>query len=352
MYLHNHKGLAATACDHPTFLQGSDNVTEYSLAYARLSSHTRKLVPTLHSKVARDSGRYESREHLPDLDLSLDQALRDIAYSHATRERSARSFEALWTKVCKSLKRCKNAFSYEMWKKSAVIKNTAAYQQLDERLAEAWARINTPPVGVTGPFSPNQTDVAEFQKLTRDRAALKPKSSSSTDDVLEVAIAYWIEAKNARVNGDDARCLHALVKCALHLGMTLSAKTEAESKSEAGAMHGAELRGTVAAIATSVMDDLQVTRTMSDPITLVGTAVEVMLRDPAYAIVMMEYDKSATNGKKVKNHFSDRLTDTLIKWATTRAYPELSRAFNSALARVAILNTPRPKAFPRILSSR
>jgi hypothetical protein len=301
------------------------------------------VVPIVRSKVIRDTGSYESGETLPNLDRLLDRTLTDIAHCHESRERSSRSFDSLWEKVCRTLKRKKNAANYELWKRSAVIKNGPEFRKLDEKVAAACASAHEA-AEKDGQSGPKHINLEEFETLRRERAALKPKAAVTVDDLLEVAIAYWIEAKDARNFGDDTRALHALIKCSLHIGMALSPKTESESKSEAGARNGQGVRQQIADIATTVLKDIRVDVNMRDPSHLLGTVGTLMQKDPEHSKVLMIYNKRITTGKKVKTSLKDRLPETLLKWVTSGnpPYPELSQAYRSVLDKAASLKSKAP----------
>lgn len=296
--------------------------------YLHLNINRPTVVPTVRSKFFRGGGRYESGETLPHLDRVLDRTLKSIAHSHDSRGRSARSFDALWEKVCKTLKRKKNAAGYDHWKRTAVIKNAKEFEALDHELAEAWAQIDAP-----GDASAPDRElrVQHFEQVKQKKEALAAKSSVETDDMLEVAIAYWIEAKNARDDCDELRALHALIECWMHIGMTLSPKTESESKSDAGAKQGKPSRDEIANLAAKVIASMDVDGRMADPVFLLGTAVEqIKLNHPA---ALAAYDKQATNGRKAQSSVEDRLTEKLMKWATdkSRPYPDLADAYRRAL---------------------
>ena len=307
--------------------------------HLRLSIHEQLVVPTTRSKFTRNRGRYESGEVLPDLDRLLERTLRAIAQSHDSRELSTRSFDSLWKKVCKTLTAKKNAAHYDNWKRTAVIKNVAQFQGLEAKLGDAWAQIYSP----EGEHrQPREEHIQEYERLKQEKETLTAKSKVQTDDMLEVAIAYWIEAKNARDANDELRALHALIECWMHIGMTLSPKTESEAKSESGAKQGKPVRDKIAAIATSILSDMKVTARMADPTHLLGTVVDRMEEAPDHGELLAKYDKRATNGWASEDSRTDRLREKLMKWATDKRspYPELAKAYRQALAQAERLKPP------------
>lgn len=300
--------------------------------YRRRSSAKQPVVPTTYGKASHDWGKYESAT-LPNLDQLLDRTLDAIEQSHNLRERSSRSFDALWGKVCEGLKDKKNATSFEHWKNASLLKNRKRLLELETRVKDA--RVKR--------FSPERQDdpalraedIKTHEDVERERANLKPKIKVTTDDILEVAIAYWIEAKNARDSGDDMRCLHALIECWTNIGTTRSTKTESEAKSDAGAKQGKRKRDAIADIVTNEIRAIILTREMMDPIYLLGSVLSNIQRNPDYAHALKDYEAHAVAGKKVGDDFEDRMVATLLRWATRKdlGYTELATAYESALHR-------------------
>jgi len=310
--------------------------------YTNRRADDQPVVPTTYAKTLRDCGMYESAD-LPNLDLLLDRTLNAIEQSHIYRERSSTSFDALWQKVCNGLKSRSNANSFEHWKNASLVKNREKFRELDQRVALLARRLSTD----------KQVDPAQrleennaFEEAKLAHANLKPKVKVTTDDILEVAIAYWIEAKNARVSGDDLRCLHALIECWRNIGTTRSTKTESEAKSDAGAKQGKQLRDAIAAIATKELHALKVTPEMADPMLLFFTVVSKIQSDPLNAQVLTEYDAQATAGKKVTESTTERIEATLMKWATAKrpSYPDLVSAYKQALYQASHIKIVKPKS--------
>lgn len=287
-------------------------------------------VPTTLRNSTRDSGKYDSAG-LPDLDRLLERTLEDIERAHVIRDRGSRDFNKLWNKVCKGLEHQKNATSFEHWKGASLAKKPIqAMEELRKKAAALWVerisidRQKDPALGV-------ECDNA-FEAAERECENFEAKIKFEIDDIVEVAIAYWIEATNARKDHDDLRCLHALIECWRNIGKTLSARTESEAKSDAGGKQGKALRDAVATMVTNELNALEVTKKMTDPIHLLGIVVENIQRDPRQAAVLARYNAQATSGKKTTNKPEHRILDTLIKWVTAKKpmYPELVTAFERA----------------------
>jgi hypothetical protein len=298
--------------------------------YTQRHAANQQVVPTTYDKTSRDLGQYQSAD-LPNLDRLLDRTLNAIEQSHNYRERSSRSFDALWQKVCKGLKSARNAKSFECEKNASLVRNREKILELEKMVNVLWAkrlshdRQDDPALRLE--------DNNAYEEAKRLYADLKPKVRVTTDDILEVAIAYWIEAKNARDSGDDLRCLHALIECWTNIGATRSTKTESEAKSDAGAKQGKQLRNAIAAIATKELRALKVTSWMTDPTYLLSIVVSKIQSDPLHAPVLMAYDAQAIAGKKVNDNANDRIVATLMRWATAKkpSYPYLAIAYKLAL---------------------
>lgn len=298
--------------------------------FKRRRANEQQVVPTFHAKSLRDWGKYESAD-LPNLDQLLDRTLNAIEQSHNYRERSSRTFDALWKKVCKGLREKKNAASFEHWKNASLIKNAENYRDLEKKMSALWANRLSPDRQVDP--SLRLADANAYEDAKRAHATLKPKVRVTTDDILEVAIAYWIEAKNARDSRDDLRCLHALIECWTNIGATRSTKTESEAKSDAGAKQGKQLRDAIADIVTNEINALEVTPKMADPTYLLATVVLRIQSNPVHSQTLEAYEAQATAGKKFKDSSDDRIVERLKRWATNQnsSYPHLVAAYERAL---------------------
>ncbi len=311
----------------------------------------RRLVPTIYSKPFRDTGRYDSSERLPDVDSLLDRTLKQIERSHESRGHHARSFDTLWNKVCRKLLEKKNAATYERWKTSEdMVRNLGEIKELDDRLAAAWMSV-TLVHGEGDDAFIEYRHADDFEALHRERKDLKPRIRATIDDALEIAIAYWIEAKNARDAGDTLRVLHALVECHLYIGMTLSAKTESESKSDAGRMQGKKVRDEMAAVVVEVLRSIEVDKKMKEPDYLWGKVVQLIEASPQHSATLKAYDTWATSGKKVQegNSTADRFAETLRKWAKSKSpqYKEIAVQHRSICYQIDRLQSSTSKAIKR-----
>lgn len=315
------------------------NAASSRSARGLLNIDEQKLVPTFHARPGHDGGKYESREQLPSLDRLLEHSLRAIAYNHDTRDRSGRTFDALWKKVCRNLKRYKNAASYERWKQADIIRNAAERKDLEEKVAVAWAQIYSPAIEDQGSQG-KRTE--EYKRLKQELDDFSANSKVQIDDILEVAIAYWIEAMNARGADEESRALHALIECWTYIGMTLSPKMDSEAQSDNAGQRGKEAREKIADIATSILIEMKVDVRMADPDYLFGLVAMRIENDPSHAEDLKAYDEQASKGKKTINSLSDRLTKTLKDWATAgrEGYPKLAAAYRSAIGRAERLQPP------------
>ena len=235
------------------------------------------LVPTTYVDAFRDIGRYQSTRTLPDLELVLDRSLRQIATSYESRGRSKKSFDALWRKVCKKLLQLKNATAYAHWKiHEDTVRNRHELNAAQIAVGEAWFSVEASEPSQDGSMRVYSRHADDFEELQGRRVNLKPKIRATTDDAIEVAIAYWIEAKNACHAADHLRTLHSLIECQFFLGITFSAKTESESKSEAGRKQGQELRDRMARNAIQVMREIKVDKRMQDQDHLIGMIAQLI----------------------------------------------------------------------------
>lgn len=282
------------------------------------------LVPTLYSPTFRDTGKYASSEQLPDTDLRLARTLRQIVDAHELRGRKAKSFDSLWNKVCKKLVELKNAAAYEDWKRRKIIKNQSAYDDLNTKLAAAIL---------------NDSTQGSADSLQEELAKLKPKINASAEEALEIAIAYWIEAKNAKNESDELRTLNALIECHFYIGTTQSFKTESESKRDAGKKAGAVARDAMAEVVVEALKELITQGSLEDPDFIFGKVADSVAKNPDYASVLLSYDAQATNGKKTQDSTAERFADTVRDWATKKGspYPEVVHQYRIACQQILTL---------------
>ena len=291
--------------------------------YLPLKSSSQKLVTTTYAPTwPRDTGRYDSSERLPDIEALFDRTLNQIRHTHEVRQRNPKPFDTLWSLVCKKLEDLKNASAYAHWKQRDIINNAQEFAELDAKLAAAWAAMEV--ISETdGKIYLSHTNHDEFQQLQEKRANLKAEVKGAIDDALEIAIAYWIEARNAHNNDAPLRALNCLVECHFFLGITYSPKTDYEAKSEAGEKSGKKERDAIAAAALEVMGRIEIDKTLRSPDFLLGRVVEMIEEDPIHAKALEDFSKLTAKGKRVQHPVSagDRFANTLSKWITGKDQP-------------------------------
>ena len=284
-----------------------------------LRSSSRKLVPTTYAPTwPRDTGRYDSSERLPDIEALFDRTLNQVRHIHEVRQRNPKPFDKLWEQVCKKLEELKNASAYSHWKQRDIIRNADEFTELDNKLADAWAQMfDAKHVEIEARSSAHE----KFSELQAERAKLTAVVRGAINDALEIAIAYWIEARNAHNNGDHLRALNCLIEAHFYLGITYSPKTDYEAKSEAGRKAGLKERDALAEVILVVMNNLSIDKSIRDQESLRGKILELIQADPAHAEVLQSYDAWATNGKHTEDSIQDRFSETLRKWLTGKIQP-------------------------------
>ncbi|KAF1727990.1 hypothetical protein CSC76_07755 [Pseudoxanthomonas mexicana] len=266
----------------------------------------------------RDTGRYDSSERLPDIEALFDRTLNQIRHIHEVRQRNPKPFDRLWEQVVKRLKEFGNATAYAHWKQRDIIRNAEEFAELDAKLGEAWASLLE--AGSADDAVREAADEA-FRKVHKDRAELTAVVKGAIDDALEIAIAYWIEARNAHNNGDPLRALNCLVECHFFLGITYSPKTDYEAKSEAGEKSGKKERDAIAAAALEVMGRIKIDRTLRSPDFLLGKVVQLIEADPVHAKALEDFSQLTAKGRRVQNSPADRFSNTLNGWITDKEQP-------------------------------
>lgn len=300
--------------------------------YAQLSMHALPQARTTLSKYPQRGGKYESKEMLPSLDAKLHQTLTAIVKTHESRGRSESPFEDLWGAVCNNLENKGNATEYSYWKLASITKNLVEFETLERKWAESFASA----------FISNDTsETSDREKMDlharydKEKRDWKAKIKLQVDDILEISIAYLIEANNASKAGEESRALHALIECWHYIGMASSPKTESEAKREAGAKQGKPNRDRIASIATEILREIEVDKLMTDQSFLLGTVATIIRKDPQHKESLEAYNIQATTGRKTVDDLDDRLTGTLAKWVNDKQqpYPELTKAYKQAHAR-------------------
>lgn len=298
--------------------------------YAQLSMHALPQARTTLSKYPQRGGKYESKEMLPSLNDKLHQTLISIAKTHKSRGRSNRTFENLWDAVCKKLKKKGNATEYSYWKLASITKNLVEFETLERKWAESFvSAFISNDASKTSP----RDKIDLHAKYDKEKRAWKAKMKLQVDDILEISIAFLIEANNAFEAGEESRALHALIECWYYIGMASSPKTDSEAKSEAGAKQGKASRDMIASIATEILREIEVDKTMTDQSFLLGAVAKII--EDQHAEILEAYNKQATSGRKTVDGLGDRLTGRLTEWvnAKQQTYPELTKAYRQAHAR-------------------
>lgn len=285
---------------------------------ASLRSSSRPLVPTAYAPTPpRDTRRYDSSERLPDLDRLFDRTVEQIRHAHDFRQHGSRDFEKRWAQVCKELSKRGNASAYARWK------HEKALAALNNKLGDTWAKLK--PVGQS-----SSVDYYVFAGHEEFRAQKNKRVTLWADVPLEVAIAYWIEARNAYNQGDELRALHALVECHYYFGIASSPRTESEAQSNIGKNARKKERDALARVVLEVMRGIKVDRTIRHADDLVWRTVNTIEKDPAHVEVLIAHDKKAVAGKRVIDSTSERFFGTLRKWiaAPDQPYPDITKLFN------------------------
>lgn len=302
-----------------------------TLPSSSLRSSERPLVTTDIAPRVRPSSRYNSSQDLPDLNCMFDRLLNQIHSKHNNRQNDPRPFEVLWKKACAELGERKNATAYAQWKQQSIIKNASDYEALSNELAQTWADTT-----VTQDEDGHQTCIfsfpERFEELKRQHEALKPRARIKIDDILEVAIAYWIEARNAFNEQDSLRALHALLECNFYLGMTYSPKTESESKREIASKASLSTRDAIVEITLEVMRNLTIPKNVKSASRIPQTIVEQIRCYPGGTEALEAYDDHIQKRKGVTAFIDDRFADAIIKWAKSgKPYPQMTPAYQLVL---------------------
>lgn len=243
----------------------------------------------------------------------FDRLLNQIHSVHNRRQNDPRPFEELWAKTCTELTKQKNATNYARWKQQSIIKNARDYQALSNEIAETWANTTagTEDDGLqTCSFAAHE----HFDELIRQQNALRPRAKSNIDDILEVSIAYWIEARNAFDLKDSTRALHALLECNFYLGMTYSPKTESESKREIASKAPLSSRDALEEVAFEVMRDFIVPDKLESMEFVLEEIVKQIRVHSRGADSLQAYDEHVQKRKPTIEHIDNRVADALAKW--------------------------------------
>ncbi|MFT3755275.1 MAG: hypothetical protein QM769_04915 [Pseudoxanthomonas sp.] len=276
----------------------------------------------------RDRERYDSSERLPGIETILDSTAKKILHIHETRLGDYLTLDKLWDRVCKNLAKLGNASAYAHWKQTDVIKNTSEFAALDEEIARAWSKLYMANPSENGNYYTCASS-SEFQSLKTKRANLKAKAKGSLEHPLEVAIAYWIEAKNAHNESNDIRALHALIECHFYLGIAHAPRTEYETKRETGKKAGQKERDTIADVVLKIMQQIKVDASIRNQDELIFKITRSINSNPQHLTALNNYDDWATCGKHAQGSTEERFSETLRKWIWDKKqpYPEITTLF-------------------------
>lgn len=296
-----------------------------------IRSASRRLVATRHAPGrGPKTSEYDSSDRLPDIEEFLDSTVRKIQGIHLIRERNQQSFDRLWEQVCARLTELGNASAYARWKQNETSQNLDQFQELDTAVAKAWASGRTP-IEPEVSDSPFYFDDRQFRRAKEERSALKLEIDISIDHVLEVAIAYWIEAMNAHKGGDDLRAMHALIQCHFNLGIAQTLRMTHDSKADDGRQSGQKERDALAETVLKVMENFIVDGQIRNVDFLLGRIIEAIEADPIHAEVLGKYDELVTRNRPAADAISARFSNTLLEWVTGKKqpYPEVTVAFRN-----------------------
>lgn len=283
------------------------------------------------------TGTYDSGDKLPTTALLFERLLARIRSAHENRKFAPCPFPELWDKACKQLKKHGNATDHANWKIRHILKNRQAFADLDDQIADAWAGVQLSRIEGEGEHY-RQVAYAKLQHLRLERDTLKPKATIDVDDALEIAIAFWIEARNAYNASDETRALHALLEGNFYLGTTYSPTTEAEAQRARGSK-GIDTapRDAIVAIAVEVINCYQVSKRIPLADELCGVVAKRIEVDPKYSEAVAAYENWNNRGSAADTSVSDRMQNMFI--ALTRKKPgsrdqvEFRRAFNGLYER-------------------
>lgn len=272
---------------------------------------------------------YNSSVQLPDIERLFDSTVQKIQSIHLTqKKRSQKSFDKLWGRVCARLTELGSAFAYARWNQNNASLNLGKFQELDAAAAKAWASgwtASDPDVS-DPPFT---FDDRQFRRAKEERSAQMVEIDISIDHVLEVTIAYWIEAMNAHKNGDDLRAMHSLIQCHFNLGIAQALRMSHDTKADDGRQAGQKERDALAEAVQEVMQKFVVTKLIHNEDILREKITHALEADPAYEEVVLAYDAPAIGNERTKDSFGIRFPSTLKTWVTGRKplYPDLALQF-------------------------
>lgn len=279
----------------------------------RMYPSDQPLVPTsLRPSHRHATGTYDSSDRLPTTALLFERLLARIRSAHENRNFDPCPFPELWEKTCKQLEKHGNATDHANWKVRRLLKNHKDFADLDDQIAEAWAGVQLSRIEGEGEYY-RQVAYTKLQHLRLQRDTLKPKATINVDDALEIAIAFWIEARNAYNASDEPRALHALLEGNFYLGSTYSPITETEAQRARGKKGiDTTARDAIVAIAVEVVNSYTISRRITIADELCAVIADLIALDPKYSDAVAAYKNWNSNGSATFTSVSERMHDMLM----------------------------------------
>jgi hypothetical protein len=298
-----------------------------ALSDIRLKHLKLHAVPLRRALPRRGRGRYDSGETLPSTTALLERTLIQIISIYEERAGAKESFEQRWQGAIEKLREFGDATSYRVWKEERAHPES----ELQEFLRDLRASTGGTPV-------PKKADHGEWLK-------------KATQEVTDIAIGYWIEARNALDSGEEPRALHAMIECHYFIGIINSPLTHSEAMRAQGGKQGRTKRQAVEQVAKQTLASLLEGRSrgteapsFSSKLEMMSAVADKMLMAAEHKSIIDAYDKQAVQGRGASEDQKFRLTRTLLRWASSEAkkHPEFSDLSNKA-SRLLCNRSPKKK---------
>lgn len=295
-----------------------------------MNSISMRCVPTPSAKQGRDDRRYDSSDRLPQVSKVLARTLEEIRHVFDARQLGKETFEELWERVCSNLRQGNvgSATAYRYQKLCAMERDRIASSSTESEadlFAKRWALLADCPGDDHYRMCAAQLPV-DVKRTPKKRG---DAFQTTVNDILEIAIAYWVEASNAEKDGARDRTLFCLMEMSYYLGMANSPVTAAEGKKIDGGKQGDEVRSQVAVAALVTAKLLKVSSRIRFEDDIFNQLSDKMMTDPTYKPLLAEFDRHNTKKREVKDRFCDRFSEILKTWAAdASAYPALHAEVN------------------------